>query len=484
MKICCRSSGATRRRIRPRLWTTLGLMLTVAALAGRAESPDPHGERPNHFAIARLIEQLGSNEFPERERASQRLGQIGEPAVGRLRAAVKSPDLEVRFRARDVLQSIHHRLYSQRLVLEGHGDVVVSVAVSPDGRRALSGSNDGTIRLWDLESGKQIRRLHGHRGAAWAVAFSPDGRYALGGGKDGDLSLYRVASGEQVRSFARHPEAVRAVAFTPDGRRAFSACFDKNLRLWDVESGKMLRQFEGHKDSIMCVACSPDGRSALTGGLDSDRTVRLWDVETGRLLHQFAGHGERIMSVAFSPDGRLAASGSWDATVRLWDLQTGKELRCFRGHKAHVYGVLFSPSGKHLISGDESGALFVWDAATGEHLDTFEARHNGHISGLALSGQRPPAAVVRRRSRRARMAGAGVMAISFHKPGAPATGCINPSLALRACERIHSLRYGLPCMYSLSRNFAFSSSFFGKSSGDFNAVFCVLTASSNWPFSA
>lgn len=376
-----------RRCVSVKVLAALGLMLAAAVFTSRAESPDPQGERPSSAAIARLIVQLGSSEFTEREQASQRLGDIGEPALPRLRAALKNPDLEVRFRARDVLRNIHHRLYDQRLALEGHGDVVVSVALSPDGHRVLSGGNDGTIRLWNLESGKQIRQLSGHHGSIWTVAFAPDGKRALAGGQAGGLVLFDLDTGEQLRSFDPHPDAVRAVVFTPDGHRALSGCFDGILRLWDVNTGKLLREIAGHRDAVMCVACSPDGRRALTGGLDSDRTVRLWDLESGRELRRFRGHSERIMSVAFSPDGRQAVSGCWDTTVRVWDLQTGQEVRCFRGHQAHVYGATFSPSGKHIVSGDESGALFVWDATTGEHLDTFEPRHKGHISALALTSR-------------------------------------------------------------------------------------------------
>ncbi len=394
MKVYCRHGNELR------LFPALGLVLVVVVMASRAAPPDQRGEPLDSTALARLIEQLGSGNYAERQEASKRLDAIGEAALPLLHKAARSEDLEVRFCARNLLWDIQHRLYGQKHALLGHRNVVVSIALSSDGTRVLSGSNDGTVRLWELATGKQIRRMEGHRGQAWAVAFSPDGKLALGGGQDGGLALYDVETGKQLRSFDRHPQAVRAAVFTPDGKRALSACYDHILRMWDVQTGKKLQSFVGHKDSIMCLACSPDGKRALTGGLDSDRTVRLWDLETGEELRQMVGHGERIMGVAFSPDGRLAASAAWDATVRLWDLQTGKEVRRFPdpasrdetgkggrpfvGHKGHVYGVAFSPDGKYLVSGDESGELLLWDAATGKHLFSFEG-HTGYVSNVAFS---------------------------------------------------------------------------------------------------
>jgi len=385
-----------------RLLAALGLVLAAAVVAGWAAPPNHPGQTSECALLRRLIEQLGSGSYAERQAASKRLDDLGESALPSLYRAAHSDDLEVRFRARDLVWDIQHRLYGQRLALLGHRDVVVSIALSSDGTRVLSGSNDGTIRLWDLTNGASIRRLEGHRGQAWAVALSPDGKLALGGGQDGGLALYDVATGKRVRTFDHHPQAVRAAVFTPDGKRALSACYDHLLRLWDVQTGKKLHTFVGHKDSIMCLACSPDGKRALTGGLDSDRTVRLWDLEAGEELRQMVGHSERIMGVDFSPDGRLAASAAWDGTVRLWELQTGKEVRRFpdadsrpvidrgggrsSGHKAHIYGVAFSPDGKYLVSGDESGELLLWDAATGKHLFSYES-HTGYISAVAFSRQ-------------------------------------------------------------------------------------------------
>jgi eukaryotic-like serine/threonine-protein kinase len=166
----------------------------------------------------------------------------------------------------------------------------------------------------------EVRRFEGHTGAVRSVAFSPDGQRALSGSGwpqgDRTMRLWEVASGRELRRFEGHTDQVINVVFSPDGRRALSGSSDRRLQLWDVESGLELRRFDGHAGGVNSVAFSPDGQRALSGG--DDRTIRLWDVESGRELYGFAGHTDRVLSVAFSPDGRHALSGGADRTVRLW----------------------------------------------------------------------------------------------------------------------------------------------------------------------
>jgi WD40 repeat protein len=352
----------------------LAVVLAAVALA-RSEGAPPATDAE----IARLIEQLGSGEFAEREQAQKRLAEVGEAALGPLRKALESDDAEVRRRARELVRDIERRLFGEQLCLVGHTGDVVSVVVSGDATLVVSGGNDGTARVWDLKEGKELRRLDTNgKAGVWAVALSPDGQKALVG-QQNDMTLWEVGTGRLLRRFEAHPSAVRCIAFSPDGRRALTGCYDQKARLWDLETGKELRKFEGHTASVMSLAYSPDGKYGLTSGAQNDHTSRLWDLETGKELRKFEGHTERIMGTAFAPDGKRAVTGCWDGTARVWDVETGKQLALFNGHAGHVHGVAFSPDGKRVVSGGQEGAVRLWDAATGKQICCFEG-HVGRVS--------------------------------------------------------------------------------------------------------
>ncbi len=182
------------------------------------------------------------------------------------------------------------------------------------------------MRLWDLATGKLLRTFEGHREGVLSVAISPDGRRALSGSYDKTLRLWDLATGKLLRTFEGHTDWVESVAISPDGRRALSGSRDETLRLWDLATGKLLRTFEGHTGSVESVAISPDGRRALSGS--RDETLRLWDLATGKLLRTFEGHTGSVESVAISPDGRRALSGSYEKTLHVWYLsRTPKSLK-------------------------------------------------------------------------------------------------------------------------------------------------------------
>ena len=183
-----------------------------------------------------------------------------------------------------------------------HSAPVTSVAISPDGRYLITGSEDHTAKLWDIASGEELRSFAGHSDRIYSVAVSPDGRSLITGSKDKTAKLWEIESGKEVRSFAGHSDAVSSVAVSPDGRYLISGSWDKTAKLWDIETGEEVRSFAGHSKAVSSVAISPDGRYLITGS--GDQTAKLWDIASGEEVHSFAGHSKAVSSVAISPDGR------------------------------------------------------------------------------------------------------------------------------------------------------------------------------------
>ena len=264
----------------------------------------------------------------------------------------------------------------------GHTDDVLSVVYSPDGTTALSGSRDRTLIVWDMASGAALRTLRGHTAEVLSVVYSPDGTTALSGSMDSTLILWDVASGEAIRTFSGHTDGVYGVAFSPDGTTALSGSSDSTLMLWDVATGQAIRTLRGHTDDVYSVAYSPDGMTALSGSRDS--TLMLWDVASGEAIRTFSGHTANVYSVAFSPDGTTALSGSRDSTLKLWDVASGDVIRTFSSHKAEVYSVAYSPDGMTALSGSRDSTLKLWDVATGQAIRTLSS-HTVLVLSVAYS---------------------------------------------------------------------------------------------------
>jgi WD40 repeat protein/HEAT repeat protein len=266
-------------------------------------------------------------------------------------------------------------------LFKGHDEHVYSVCLSPDGRYALSGSYDETIRLWSMEKGKELKRFRETGCSVFSVCFSPDGRYAVSGGAFGAVSLWEVKTGMRLRQLRGHTEHVQSVCFSADGRHVLSGSADNTVALWSVETGEGLRRFFGHTSWLNSVCFSPDGKYALSGG--ADKTIRLWDIETGKELRRIEGHTDSVHSVGFSADGRYALSGGADKTIRLWDVATGKELRRIEGHGVDINSVCFSPDGRYALSAGWK-AIRLWELATGKELRSFTG-HASRVESVCFS---------------------------------------------------------------------------------------------------
>ncbi len=264
--------------------------------------------------------------------------------------------------------------------LDGHQGPVQALALSPDGRQALSGSGapdgDRTLRLWNVAAGKEVARLGKPDTEVLAVAFSPDGTLALSGGADGIVRLWGVSARAEVRQFTGHKGAVRAVAFSADGRLAASGGADKVVRLWDVETGKARQELADHTGTVYGVTFSPDGK--LVASVGADGTLLLWDVADAGKARVRGRHAGAALCVAFSPDGSQVATGGQDNLVQIWNVRTGLPARKLIGHAGAVTALAFSPEGRQLLSGSADRTVRVWDVLTREE----RRRLPGHADGV------------------------------------------------------------------------------------------------------
>ncbi len=373
------------RRFRRRPWqmvTAVALLATVAGLLG--------------LASWRLVRDTGSPGEARRE-VTALAGPPAQLAAGELRR------------------------------LGGQTGPFTSVAFSSDGRQALVAGADHTVRLWDLEEGKELGRLPGHTDTVLSLAFSPDRHQALSGGQDRTVSVWDLAGQRRLATLEGHVGPVRGVTFTWDNRHAFSAGDDSKLVLWDTRerrlkdslsgngyavhglalekmgqfaalgcSDKLLRvcdvdpkgwrpvrSYAGHGDAVTCVTWSRDMRYLLSGSADG--TVRLWRGTTDRQLCRFAGHTGAVRSVALSADQHGALSGGEDGTVRLWDVAAIQERACFRGHEGTVLAVGFLADGRQAVSGSADGTLRFWQLPPPPEPARKPPEHTERVGAVAIT---------------------------------------------------------------------------------------------------
>lgn len=237
------------------------------------------------------------------------------------------------------------------------GGYVIGAAVSPDGKSVLC-SGRSYIKLFDLPSGVLLRDFKAPEGVKnTAVALTPDGRRAVSCGSDNIVRVWDVQSGSQLMQLTGHSDELRCVAVSPDGTTAATAGFDKTVILWDLKSGRLLHRLEGHRRSVWSLAYSADGELLASGGqLDA----HVWDVATGKSL-QTLNVGSQMNAVTFAADGKSLLTGQHDGSLSRWNVETAKLLWRRVAHTARVTGACLTPDGRHLLTGGLEGAVYRWD---------------------------------------------------------------------------------------------------------------------------
>lgn len=276
---------------------------------------------------------------------------------------------------------------------------IISVAFSPDGRMLVCGG-ENTLRLFDVKSGFLLRSLSDPEAVVNSVSFSPDGRLLASAGDDGIIKIWDVDSGKEKRSIVAHiphetPNThdyrIFSVRFSPDGAMLASGsggfeCIDcmpyGEVKMWDVETGKLKATFSPLKDYAWSLAFSPDGN--LLASASARGKVRIWDLESREVIAELDGHKDDVLSLVFSSAGDCLVTGSRDKTIKTWDTASWKVKRTFRDHKDEVLSVAFFAGRRIASLGGGDKKIRLWDVSNGA-VGSIRVSYHAFLNSIAIS---------------------------------------------------------------------------------------------------
>ena len=262
----------------------------------------------------------------------------------------------------------------------GHTGSIYTLCLSSDGRSLISGGRDTTLKVWNLDTVGSYNSmspssrvigdglmdtLTGHAESINCIAISADGKMLASGSEDKTIKLWDLQTSECLATLEGHEDAVKAVAMTPDGQLLVSGSADHTIKLWQLPDNAdepicpdPIYTLTGHSDWVRCLAITPDGQTLVSGSLD--KTIKLWQLDTGELKSPLVGHWDEVNNLAISPDGRNLISCSRDETIQVWHLETLKPLQSFEGHQGAVAAVAMTPDGQPLVSSSWDHTIRVW----------------------------------------------------------------------------------------------------------------------------
>jgi WD40 repeat protein len=388
--------AALEKRTRQVLQALAGVFLVAAIIAGglawwantergRAATAETDARRQAGILLAQQAE----NEV-----------QYGNPDRGVLLALEAAENYPYTAQAERALGQAVTLSRAERF-LAGHTGSALGAAWSPDGKQIATSSADKTVRIWDVPTGKEVRRLD-VKDMALTVAWSPDGNtllYTTGdrflytrGDQGVDVTLWDLKQDKQATIYTAPSytttggiaealvlayNANHTAAFSPDGRR-LAFITDKTATVWDLAQGKALFELAGHTNLVYSVAWSPDGSRLATAS--EDNTAQVWDAVDGQALLTLSGHQKAVTMAAWSPDGSRLATASRDGTVIVWEAATGKQIAQMKVDKEVVWDVAWSRDGNRLATANASGLVQVWDSMTGEAAFTLRGHARWALS--------------------------------------------------------------------------------------------------------
>ncbi|KAM3144336.1 hypothetical protein pb186bvf_003500 [Paramecium bursaria] len=287
---------------------------------------------------------------------------------------------------------------SEKYRLQGHKDVVNSISFHPQYQLIASGSDDGTIKLWDYESGSFEKTLKGHTASVNSVAFDPTGKYLSSASGDMSLKLWELKNYSCLRTLIGHEHSVSSITFSEGGDFLLSASRDKTAKLWEVSTGFCKRTFNNHDEWVRCAVFSNDQKQIAT--CTQDQFIFIWQTDNGQQVHQLAGHDHVVEFVKYIPEHgaklinktqqqngqiyNLLISTSRDKTIKVWNTLTGAQLFTLSGHDNWVNGIAFHQDGVHIYSASDDKTIRLWNLVQQKQIKKIENAHDNFICKIAL----------------------------------------------------------------------------------------------------
>ncbi len=259
-----------------------------------------------------------------------------------------------------VNSSINHQV--ELMVPLGHTDSIYAAEFSADGRVAASLGHDQILRVWDVFTGREIKRYKMASDTVKALALSPNGYWVASGGEDNTIKLWDVATGEKIQIFSGHERQVNALVFSPDGQYLLSAGNDRVIKRWDIKTAQLIAEYREHQAPVRSLSYSPDGQWFASAG--DDKQVLIWDVNSNNITYKLSEHQNKILAVKFSPSGKYLASAGRDETIILWDWKKSAIINKFNGHQGAINSIDFSDHNGFLSAGDDK-TIRIWDIEKG-----------------------------------------------------------------------------------------------------------------------